>query len=384
MLNVSAGFLDALASSQLVDVRADVRKGTVPLYYGLPITGGTVTVDRSQVTRRRVSLTLAPRLSTGAYTDRPTLPEALDAPLGHYGQEISVYWSLHYVGGVVETLPLGVFRIDDVSGSLAGDDEVTVSGVSREAFVADAKFVLPRTLSGPSAATLIAQLIHEVLPSAEVVVSATRDARVPATTFDEDRWGAIATLADSMAAVVYCDPYGRFLIADAPTVDTPPVWRVAAGPGGVLVRAAVSSSRADIRNGIVLRGESPASDSPPVQAVVTDDDPTSPTRWGDPAAGRFGMAPEIISVPTVTTLPQARALAVAKLAQRVGAASTLDVTSVPNPALEAGDAIEVVIDPKNPAGTVRRHIVDSFPIPLVAGGDFTMATRDVRAVVSDG
>src|SRR5665647_1424695 len=251
MLSVSAGFLAALASPQQVTVRADVNKAGVRLFSGLPVLGGGVDVDAGSITRRRLSLDLAPRMATGTYMDRPTLPSTPGDPLGHYGQEITVQWGLTYPDGATEWVPLGVFRIDSAKGSILGDGAVRVVGVSREAFVADARFTAPYTASSPSCTSLIATLIHEVLPSVEVVVSASMDRRVPRTTWDEDRWGAITDLARSIAAIVYADPYGRFMIADAPTVNTPPVWTVAAGPGGVLVTADASSSRDRIYNRIV-------------------------------------------------------------------------------------------------------------------------------------
>ena len=106
----------------------------------------------------------------------------------------------------------------------------------------------------------------------------------------------------------------------------------------------------------------------------------SPTRWGDPATGAFGMVPAFLSIPTVTTAEQAVAVARANLAKYIGAAATLDVSAVPNAALEAGDVIEVIPDAGDPAGSVRRHVVDAFTLPLVAGGDFPMKTRDVGSI----
>jgi len=380
MLSVSAGFLSALAAPHQVTVRADVDKGGVRLYSGLPVTGGAIEVDSSSITRRRLNLELAPRRPISTYVDAPTLPRNPGDPLGHYGQEIALSWGLTYSGGLTEWLPVGVFRIEDVSGSLLGDGPVQVSGVSREAFVADARFTAPYTASSPSAQSLIGTLIHEVLPGVEVISSATMDRRVPRTTWDEDRWGAIADLATSIAAVVYADPWGRFVIADAPTLATPPVWRVTAGPGGVLVGAASAASRAGVYNALVVRGESPSSDAAPVQGSAYDLTAGSPTRWGDPGTGAFGMVPAFLSIPTVTTAEQAVAVARANLAKYVGAASTLDVSAVPNAALEAGDVVEVIPDAGDPAGSVHRHVVDAFTLPLVAGGDFPMKTRDVGAI----
>lgn len=378
MLPVSAGFLAALAAPQQIAVRADVNKGGVRLYSGLPVVGGSVDVDVSRITRRALSLTLAPRMSTGAYTDFPTLPILPSDPLGHFGQEIDVQWGLTYPDGVTEWIPLGVFRVDSAAGSILNDGTVRVSGVSREAFIADARFTAPYTASSGSAQSLIATLIHEVLPSVEVISSASMDRRVPRSTWDEDRWAAIVDLADSIAAVVYTDPYGRFVIANAPTINTAPVWSVRSGAGGVLVSASTSSSRAKIYNKVVVRGESPSSDSAPVSGSATDTSASSHTRWGDPATGAFGMVPRFMRLPTVTTNEQAVAVARANLGKYLGAAATLDLSTVPNPALEGGDVIDIIPDAEDPAGSVRRHAVDSFSIPLSAGGQFRMNTRDLK------
>lgn len=387
MLQVSPGFLAALAAPQRVTVRADVHKAGASLFSGLPVTGGSIEVDASAVTRRKLTLELAPMLRRNGdpYFEAPTMPRAPGDPLGHYGQEVSVEWGLTYPDDTTEWLPLGVFRVDEVQGSLLDDDTVTVHGSSREAFVADCRFTQPRTVSGPSAVAIITTLIHQAIGSdVEVVAQVSRDRRVPRTTFDEDRWGAITTLAQSLAAVVYADPFGRFVIADAPTADTPPVWTVAAGPGGVLVEARSGASREKVYNALVVRGESASGDTPPVQGTAFDEDPTSPTRWGSPADGAFGRVPRFMTLPTVTSREQARAIARANLYKYVGAASAMDLSTVPNPALEAGDVIDVVTDPTVPAGgTVRRHVVDRFTVPLTPGGAFPVQTRDLREVVVD-
>ncbi len=382
MLQVSEGFLAALASPQQISVRANVDRGGERLYTGLPVTGGSVSVSRGRDTRRELTLSVAPRLKTGPYTQVPALPAHHTDPLSNSGQEITVWWQLHYIGGAVETIPLGVFRVDDVDGPISHDGEVTVRGRSREAWIVDDRFVQPRTISGPSAQSLIGQLVHETLADVEVVAQATRDARVPTMTVEEDRWGAITALAASIPAQVYADPWGRIVIADLPTVDSPPVWQIKAGAGGVLVRASSSASRSDVRNAVVVRGESPSGDFAPLQATVYDDDPSSPTRYGDPGAGFWGRAPHFESNPAVTSLDQARAIAQTSLALHTGAARSLDLSSVPNAALEACDVVDVISDPTDPAGTVRRHILDSFTVPFTPGGQFPMSTRDVRAAAT--
>jgi hypothetical protein len=60
-----------------------------------------------------------------------------------------------------------------------------------------------------------------------------------------------------------------------------------------------------------------------------------------------------------------------RLNNSLGLQSSLDLTTVPNPALDAGDCIEV----EYPNGLHERHIIDSLSIPLDPGGQFTVKTR---------
>ncbi|WP_159622667.1 DUF5047 domain-containing protein [Ruania rhizosphaerae] len=585
MWPVTSPYLEAIQSPHEVVIRADVNKGGVRLYSDLPVEtqGSRVSVAAHRITRRECTLIIAPRLREGVYGDRPALPESWDAPLGHYGQEITLRHGLVYPNGVVEWVPCGMYRIDDVDGSLLDQSGVQIKGVSREAWIADDRFSNPRTVSSSSAQQLITDLIQETDPAFVVIPSATQDARVRRTTFDEDRWDAITQIAKGIGAVVYADAAGRFVIRDAPTLDSPPVWRIAseystqeqrtvttydwtgttgestsiettldvvtrtnhvtvprpregedlgpwgtfggpvavdepgpdggigllrlvgdgsgqryaqvsvpmagsntavhmslwarstadvtmdwarvsardgfstvastdlspipltagewaevagtvevasefdsaratvglvsstlpdaveldftmayastvAGPffdgdtrdvieyytvdhAGVLVSADQSSSRERVYNRVVTRGENPSSGAPPVSAIATDTDSSSPTRYGAPSTGAYGHVTKFQAIPTITTVTQARRAAAAELARSTGAASSVDIGAVPNVALEALDVIDLWTDPTD-ANTIRRHVVDSITFDLAAGGRFQMSTRDIRQVVA--
>ncbi|GAA1995607.1 hypothetical protein GCM10009718_36960 [Isoptericola halotolerans] len=392
MWPVPEAYDDVVRSSNGLSVTVDVFKAGVRLYSGLPVVGGSITVDATSATRRTCSLTLPPFLPTGAYSQAPALPDPLDgAPrLATRGHELRVRHSLITSDGTPLTIPVGRFRVDDLSGSALGRTEVTLGGVSREAHVADDVFISPRTVQGPSAAALIGQLIRESLPQAVVINVASHDAPVREMTEGSDRWGLILTLATSIAAQVYADPLGQFVIADSPTVDTEPVWTFAPGgrysPGGgrTLVDAQRAESRADVVNRVAVQGSTPDGAPDPIVGVAIDDDPTSPTRWGDPDAGAWGRASVVISQPNLTSLAQCRTVARAELAKRTGAAAGLDLSAVPHAALEARDVVDVVV-PTSASGyshTVRRHVIDRFTLPLTAGGDFPVTTRDLRAVTA--
>lgn len=372
-------YRDVVTSSHGVRIFADVLRAGRVIYSGLPVIGGTVAVSSRSVTRRALSCTVPAVLPTGPYTSVPALPGSPTDPLGHYGQEIRLVHALVAPNGSLLPIPVGRFRIDGTSGSELGRTEVTITGVSREAYVADDEFTSPRTESGPSAVAIIRKLILESLPSATVSVLTRRDRRVRPTTWDRDRWGAITELATSIAVQVYTDPTGRFVITDAPTLDTAPVWTFAPKSGASLLDASRSSSRTDVKNLVAVAGATPADATSPIVGIARDDRAESPTRYGDPDAGHFGKAPISLSFPSLATLAECRQVARTELAKRTGAASSLSLDAVPVAALEALDIVDVVTDPDRAHATTHRHIVDSFTLPLTAGGSFPVQTRDLGA-----
>src|SRR5699024_9069861 len=120
--------------SHRVLLRADVTKAGERIYSDLPITGGQITVDATDraIARRTCTLDIAPRLPVGVYGDQPALPRTPWEPLGHYGQQAWVRQGVVFPDGFIEWVPIGMFRIDAVSGSLLSDDTVQVEGSSRE------------------------------------------------------------------------------------------------------------------------------------------------------------------------------------------------------------------------------------------------------------
>src|SRR5690606_24391248 len=101
-------------------------------------------------------------------------------------------------------------------------------------------------------------------------------------------------LAESLGKLVWWDGEGTLRVADAPDA-TVPVWHVRAGRHGVLVSAQRRVTRQGIYNAVVAQGE--ATSGTPARAVVVDDGPLSPTRWGGP----FGKVPRFYSSPLLTT-----------------------------------------------------------------------------------
>jgi hypothetical protein len=107
-------------------------------------------------------------------------------------------------------------------------------------------------------------------------------------------------------------------------------------------------------------------DEPPIYALAIYDDPTSPIRWGGP----FGRVVLIAESTAVQTQDQADAIARSLLALRLGLSRTLTLRSVPNPALEPDDPIDVVF----PGGRVETQTINETHIGLGADAALDIVT----------
>lgn len=360
MYPVSARFLAALTEShqiatEVVLFRADGRVET------LEHTGGSVTVDRGQGARRTCSVTIA---------DTDLIPLTAKDKLSVYGAQLRISRGIRYPGGLIEQVPIGVFRIDQVSGDV-DEGPVTISGKSLEAMVADDKFTSVTKVSG-TAVGAVTSLIQATLPAATVVNRASDNVIGPRTyDVEGDRWAAVTECAAAIGAEVYADPDGVFIISELPDLlAVPPVWTVAAGEGGAYVSANRGMSLDGVHNAVLARGENTEADIPPVSALVTDDDPTSPTYWSGP----FGHRPTFYSSATLTSVNACTSAATLKLRAAKAPNASADITSAPNPALEPGDVIRVLY----PDGNKELHQVQSFSVPLDTSGSFTLATISAK------
>jgi len=305
-------------------------------------------------------------------------------PLRWTGPEIHIRRGLRYPSGDVEWVPLGVFRIESGMGSLVQGSAVQVSGVSREAWLADDNrnggvF----TTTGGTATALIQSRILATAPGAEILISTRQDRVVPPSSADDaDAWATVERLADSIGAVAYCDAAGRFIVADQPTKSTPPSALIRAGVGGTLVSADGGGDRTDVVTAVAVTGATLTGAFRPHLVTVYNDDPTSPTRRGDPSAGLFGWAMLHLSDPTLLTRADCERVAIAELAKHTGVISGVTLSAVPMPHLEALDVIDIATDGERIPETISRHVVAEYTLDLAAGGGFSMITRDLGEVTA--
>jgi hypothetical protein len=320
----------------------------------------SVTADRNSQTRRTLRAVLAPEAPRGL-TGVTTKGGYLQLDVG-----------IDYGDGSRELVPQGRFRLDSENSERPAGG-IALEGYGAEKSVADDAFLVPRTERNSSALDLIETLLLESVPSASVIRRTSRDAAVPYTTWERDRWKAIdgddGSLARAVGVEVWADGYGRFVISDVPTLADPPAWTVDAGRGGVLVSSASSTSTDGVYNVVVASGDAGNGTVPVGPVIVQDGDPTSPTR----VSGPFGRRVRHYSSPLLTAMDQAHTAARSLLDNSLGLSTSLSFTSVPNPALEPGDVVRVA--PGD--GPPELHVIDR--ITLSSTGAMSCDTRSTKA-----
>ncbi|MFF2100995.1 DUF5047 domain-containing protein [Streptomyces sp. NPDC058202] len=360
MYPVTDRFLARLAESHQVATRVQLFLTTGQVV-DLDHTGGSVTVDRGQATRRTCSVTCP---------DPALIPRSPTDQLATYGARLRISRGVYFGDGTDELVPLGLFRLDSVGGDI-NDGPITLTGKDLSAIVADDKFTSPFTVSG-TVVGAVSSLIQRSIPDADIL-SLIVDAPIGSRAFDveADPWAGAQEIAAAAGAEVYANADGVFVIATLPELlTTPPVWAVEATEGGVYISGNRAMSNDNVYNGVLARGENTADNIPPVSYLATDTDVNSPTYWGGP----FGRRPMFFSSSTLMTLAACTQAANLKLLQAKAPNASGDFSSLPNPALEPGDVLRVMHED----GTRELHQVASFSVPLDEGGDFPITTISAK------
>ncbi|MEV5862393.1 DUF5047 domain-containing protein [Streptomyces sp. NPDC052071] len=356
MYPVTDRFLAALPRSHRVVTQVQLIQ-TDGQVIDLPHTGGSVPVDRGAAIRRTCTVTSA---------DLSLIPTNPADELLVYGARLRVSRGIDYGDGTQELVPLGYFRLDEISGDVS-TGPVTLAGVGLEAVLIDDRFTAPWRASG-SVIVAITALILRSLPDAQIL-PLIDDVSIGPRTWDVegDPWAAVQEIAAAAGAECYADASGTFVISTLPDASAVnPVWTVAAGEGGVYIKGTRGMSAAGVFNAVLARGDNTEAATGPVSYLVTDDNPGSPTYWGGP----YGHRTAFYSSSTLTTEGACRAAAQLKLAALRAPNASGSFSSLPNPALEPGDVLRVI----HPDGLSEIHQVQSFTVPLEVGGDFPITT----------
>ena len=360
MRPVSARFLRTLTGSHTAVFRARIvapgQTGVNPAGTLVPILGGDVQLDGGADIRSTLELTVD---GAGAW---PTASTSLLTP---YGAEVFVERGISYGGGAAEYVSLGYFRINDVDQDNAPDGPIRIAGVDRMAMLIDAKLTsviqfAPTVTYG----AVVAQLVTDAYSTAVIEwddLAVAGDAIGRTAIAEADRYAFLNELLTGLGKIWHFDHRGVLVIRTPPS-PSEPAWTVARGAGGVLVSASRSLSRAGVYNGVLATGEALDTEAP-ARGLAVDNDPGSPTYWGGP----FGKIPREYASPLLTTDSQAQLAAATILRRSLGLPYNLDLTAVPNPALEPDDAIAVGITGTPTTNLPRQLVGDSFSRTVVDG-----------------
>ncbi len=341
---------------------------------GLPFRSGSVTNDATAKVRRQVSLELP---NSDALFNLLTVP----------GTELRPFRQVRSVGGAATyaDVPLGRMEVDSPRiGYHPQRGTITVTGGDYFAKVQASEFLLPGVAEfGTVISTQAVTFLQQALPGVSIINQLTSPYVIGAKVWDTDRAAAITELTDALGAELLFDATGRAVLRLVPQVSGTAVWTVDAdNPTAVLMDASREHTLQRTRNVVVCT--STAVDGEPLfdPVIVWDSDPASPTYAGtDPllnpqSAGPFGIRPDRLSSPLITTAEQAQQAATLRLGKVSGAGRKLSLTAAVNPGLEPGDTIAVQLprglDGRRP---VEAHIVDSVTIPLVPDEPQQIGTR---------
>lgn len=325
----------------------------------LPAVDGQVDVDGTAAFRRKLSCQCIDPL--GIVTPR-TEGELLTP----YGTELRAYRGVRYSPEEddYEVSPLGVFRLSrsSITDNNAGSPVIQLEAFDLSRTISRHKFKVPYVISADTnILSAIKDLVKRTLPEVEFNTISSEVATSSPLLYDAggDPWEAIYTLAVSMGCEAYFDVEGRMCVLPPHDVNAlpSPDFTYVEGQNCSMLDLSREYSDEGVFNGIIVTGESPGDQLPPVRGEAWDDNPTSPTyRYGP-----YGEVPGFISDNLAKTEEQCTTIAKAQLALILGASSKLNITGIVNPSYEAGDIVRVRRDKAKVDGL---YMVDTFSVPL--------------------
>lgn len=358
MRPVSDAFLRILRGSHVPIFRATLCKsfqtGVSPTGTQLPIVDGDVTIDASADIRSTLDLS--------------TSPDQWDQ-VTPYGDEIFVERGVLGGGGQRMWVGLGYYRVESVEQEDVPDGEVRIMGADRMAGLIEARLEAPVQFgSAVTVDVVFDQLVRDVYPAATIEYDFPAEATLLAGSHivDEDRFEFLDDLVTALAKTWYWDHRGVLVVQDLPSPSAP-VWQVTHGADGVLVELNRERSRGGVYNIVVAKGESDV--GVPVRAVARDTNPASPTYY----LGTFGRVVRFFTSPLLTTQVGVANAAQKILSRAIGLPNIINFGAVPNPALEAGDAVYVTY---SDSARAEVHVIDRLRIPLSVDGAMTASTKD--------
>jgi hypothetical protein len=267
------------------------------------------------------------------------LPRRPSDFLSPFGTRVEVVLGLELLDGSVSTVPYGTYEVDSARTRIeAGQRVVDVGLVDVSARVDRYRFETPLTIpSGTDLATMINTVITDrtgINPGVTPVGSALGAARTFGLEASTGPWEELLDVLNGFSRIAWYDRTGMVQVG-VPNPDPDTAYP--------LDELTSLSADFDTRppNVIVARGEA-TDDSPPVQAVAMDTDPSSPTYAGTgPGTSPYGRVTRFFSSPLLMDVGQAQSAANTILSEYVGQGATYTMVRPYDPTIDAGDAVSV-------------------------------------------
>lgn len=372
MITMSATALDVVQRSYVLHTRLRSQLDDTILAEDIPVSEGTLEIDRTIRVPERLSFTL-PRNDRGLDWDATATP---NHPLAPYGQTVILELGVELASGMVEWLQRGEFLIS--SAEIDGDD-VNVTAVGLLALIEEARFVVPFQPNSNSYKTNIRQLVEPALTvkfdsafyAAPYTTTTLSTSRI---NWDEDRLGALYEVLDAWPAQAAVDANGVLVVSLSEDPSTS-VLTLTDGVGGTIIAWSGASSRDGAYNVVVARGQNDQGAT--VQGVFYDQNPVSPVRYNGPFHRM--PVPYFFSSPLIGTYSQAASAARSVWHRlRRTSAPRIQATGVPHPGLEVGDRVSVVSDL-----FTGDAIVERISLPITAdGGPMTLQLAVIESYLA--
>ena len=334
-------FMSETALSALTGSRVDERVRAHIWYDGqvvapdLDLADWQVSSDGSRQVRTQTSLTVVD-------PDGILTPWGVDDALGVGGARAQLIYEIS--GG--ETVDLGFFRItgsDPAENWNLKNGAVWVSGGATIPVQADdltTIAVADRLLSAESpkaGATVLSEvrrLLNGIMP-VTVAAGVTDRAVATTTVYERERMDAVEDLLKSISCTHRMTGDGQLEVY--PAAVAAPVWEIAGGDDGVMISVRRSQSSSALYNAAVAIGATPDGR----QLVARAFELSGPLRWEGPHWRRTYFQD---SSGILTTQSAVEAAVKSVLAGQLrGRTVDLQVTCLPHPGLQPGDAVSVSV-----------------------------------------
>lgn len=165
----------------------------------------------------------------------------------------------------------------------------------------------------------------------------------------------------------FMDPSGAFMhLRNIPTTADSANWVLDPDSTDLVNQMGQQQSRARVYNGVIVKGENPNSNDPPVRAVAWITDPSDPTYYipGPPVQTQIGPRPFFFTSQYVRDPLQAQMAADSELRRIRGLLQRVKLETPTDPAVNVGDVVYIARDS---VGVLGQYVVQSIAYSMTSG-----------------